>query len=66
MASFLKVVVNICSAEMQRAAHFYGHVLGLAKTYRFPYEGGLEHIEYQVDEAIGNMRIQSGEMRDPE
>ncbi len=49
MATFLKVLVNIYSTEIRRAANFYGGVLGLAETYRFPYEGEPEHIEFQVD-----------------
>lgn len=49
MAAILKVLVNIYSADIQRAADFYGRVLGLAETYRFPSGGEPEHIEYQVD-----------------
>ncbi len=48
MAVFLKSLVNIYSADMRRATDFYGRVLGLAETYRFPYEGEPEHVEFDV------------------
>lgn len=48
MATFLKALVNIYSADIRRATDFYGRVLGLAETYRFPYEGEPEHVEFQV------------------
>ena len=48
MARFLKALVNIYSADIERAAGFYGGVLGLEETYRFPASGVPEHIEYAV------------------
>ncbi len=48
MATFLKALVNIYSADIRRAADFYGRQLGLKETYRFPYEGEPEHIEFSV------------------
>ena len=48
MATFLKALVTIYSADIRRAADFYGRVLGLAETYRFPNEGEPEHVEFHV------------------
>ncbi len=48
MAAFLKALVNIYSADIERSLDFYGRVLGLAETYRFPYEGEPEHVEFDV------------------
>lgn len=48
MATFLKSLVTIYSQDIQRAADFYGRLLGLEETYRFPREGPAEHIEYRV------------------
>lgn len=48
MAAFLKALVTIYSMDILKAADFYGHVLGLSETYRFPNEGDPEHIEFHV------------------
>jgi lactoylglutathione lyase len=48
MAAFLNALVTIYSADIQRAADFYGRVLGLAETYRFPYDGEPEHVEFHI------------------
>ncbi len=48
MATFLKALVTIYSADIRRAMDFYGRLLGLEETYRFPYEGESEHVEYNV------------------
>lgn len=48
MPHLLKALVNIFSSDIARAAEFYGGVLALEETYRFPYEGAPEHIEYRV------------------
>jgi len=48
MASFLSALVTVYSADIARAANFYGGVLGLEESYRFPKEGTPEHIEYRV------------------
>ncbi len=48
MAAFSKALVNLYSADIRRATDFYGRVLGLAETYRFPYAGEPEHIEFEV------------------
>jgi lactoylglutathione lyase len=53
MATFLKALVTIYSADIQRAMDFYGHVLGSAETYRFPVEGEPQHVEFHV----GDMTI---------
>lgn len=52
MATFLKSLVTIYSADIHSAAHFYGSVLGFAETYRFPLEGEPEHIEFHAGGAI--------------
>lgn len=52
MATFLKSLVTIYSADIHNAAHFYGRTLGFAETYRFPQNGEPEHIEFQVGGAI--------------
>jgi lactoylglutathione lyase len=48
MATFFKSLVTIYSQDIQNAAEFYGRLLGLEETYRFPTEGAAEHIEYGV------------------
>src|SRR5512136_2264442 len=48
MATFLKALVTIYSVDIRRAADFYGRVLGLAETYRFPRDGEPEHVEFYV------------------
>ncbi|MFZ9857893.1 MAG: VOC family protein [Roseiflexaceae bacterium] len=48
MAHFLKALVTIYAHDIQRSAYFYGEVLGLAESYRFPATGDAEHIEYTV------------------
>ncbi len=48
MATFLKSLVTIYSQDIQQAADFYGRIMGLEETYRFPSEGIAEHIEYAV------------------
>ena len=49
MPTFFDSLVTVYSSDIARAAEFYGGVLGLTETYRFPYDGGApEHIEYRV------------------
>lgn len=48
MAIFLKSLVTIYAHDIQQSADFYGRLLGLEETYRFPREGVAEHIEYRV------------------
>lgn len=48
MVTFLTSLVNIYSADINRAVDFYGKTLGLEETYRFPYEGKPEHVEFRV------------------
>lgn len=48
MAQFLKSLVTLYAQDIQRSAAFYGGVLGLIETYRFPMTGAPEHIEYAV------------------
>ena len=51
MATFLKALITIYSTDIRRAMDFYGHVLGLKETYRFPREGEPEHVEFQLSGA---------------
>lgn len=53
MPTFSQALVTVYSPDMPRALHFYGTVLGLQQTYRFPYEGEPEHVEFRV----GSMTI---------
>lgn len=48
MPMFLDSLVTVYSEDIARAADFYGRVMGLKETYRFPYEDPPEHIEYRV------------------
>lgn len=51
MPTFLDALVTVYSADMRRALDFYGRLLGLAETYRFPKEGEPEHVEFRVGES---------------
>jgi catechol 2,3-dioxygenase-like lactoylglutathione lyase family enzyme len=48
MATFIKSLVTIYAQDILKAADFYGRLLGLEETYRFPSEGIAEHIEYRI------------------
>lgn len=48
MAQFLKALVTIYAQDIEQSAHFYGEILGLTESYRFPKTGDAEHIEYDV------------------
>ena len=48
MPTLLNALVTIYSSDIARAAEFYGGLLGLTETYRFPYEGKPEHIEFRA------------------
>jgi lactoylglutathione lyase len=48
MPTFLSALVTVYSSDILRATEFYGKLLGLPETYRFPYEGNPEHVEYRV------------------
>jgi lactoylglutathione lyase len=48
MVSYLKSLVTIYSSDIQRAVDFYGHILGLTETYRFPRQNEPEHVEFQI------------------
>lgn len=51
MPTFLDALVTVYTSDMRRATDFYGRLLGLAETYRFPKEGEPEHIEFRVGES---------------
>jgi lactoylglutathione lyase len=53
MPTFIKALVTVYSPDMGRAMRFYGEVLGLPQTYRFPAAGEPEHVEF----AIGGMTL---------
>ena len=46
--AFLKTLVTVYAQDIQRSANFYGGVLELTETYRFPTTGAPEHIEYAL------------------
>lgn len=48
MPQFFKALVTVYAQDIERSAHFYGVVLGLPESYRFPATGVAEHIEYAV------------------
>jgi lactoylglutathione lyase len=48
MAIFSSALVTVYSPNIARAIHFYGVVLGLQETYRFPHSGPPEHVEFRV------------------
>lgn len=53
MPQFLKALVTVYAQDIARSAHFYGEILGLPESYRYPSAGPAEHIEY----AIGHTTI---------
>lgn len=48
MPHFLKALVTVYAHDIVQSAHFYGEVLGISESYRFPTTGVPEHIEYAV------------------
>jgi lactoylglutathione lyase len=48
MPTFSEALVTVYSLDIARAVDFYGKVLGLKETYRFPYQGDPEHVEFRV------------------
>lgn len=48
MATYLKALITIYSADITKAIDFYSRVLGLEETYRFPYAGEAEQVEFRV------------------
>ncbi len=48
MITFLNALINIYSTDINKAIDFYGRVLGLEETYRFPYAGEPEHVEFRI------------------
>lgn len=60
MANFLNALVTIYSSNIVRAANFYGSVLGLEETYRFPKSGDPEHVEFRVGHATIAVSSASG------
>jgi lactoylglutathione lyase len=48
MPTLLKALVTLYCADIAKAAHFYGHTLGLEETYRFPKTGAPEHVEFRL------------------
>ena len=48
MATFLKALTTVYSANIAKAIDFYGRLLGFEETYRFPYAGEPEHVEFRV------------------
>ncbi len=48
MPTFLKALVTLYAGNITKAIDFYGRVLGLEETYRFPGSGAPEHVEFRV------------------
>lgn len=48
MPKILSAMINIFSRDIAEAAHFYGRILGLPETYRFPRDGEPEHVEFRA------------------
>ncbi len=48
MAQFLKALVTVYAHDITQSACFYGEILGLTESYRYPNTGDAEHIEYDV------------------
>ncbi len=48
MPAILKALVTVYARDMARSAAFYGSVLGLTQTYRFPASGTPEHVEFSA------------------
>ncbi len=51
MPKILSSLANIFSADIVKAADFYGRILGFQETYRFPRTGEPEHVEFRVGSA---------------
>lgn len=51
MPTLMSAVTTIYSTDLARAAEFYGRILGLQETYRFPRVGEPEHVEFRVGSA---------------
>ena len=48
MGRFLNALVTVYCQDIARAEAFYGRLLCLTESYRFPRQGTPEHIEYRV------------------
>jgi lactoylglutathione lyase len=48
MPTFSDALITVYSPDIARGMHFYGKILGLQETYRFPYDGEPEHVEFRV------------------
>lgn len=48
MPGIIKALVTVFAKDMARSAAFYGEVLGLRQTYRFPASGMPEHVEFSA------------------
>jgi len=49
MPTFSNALVSVYSYDIARALHFYGTILGLEETFRFPYDGSEPlHVEFRV------------------
>jgi lactoylglutathione lyase len=46
--TFLKSLVTLYASNIARSMDFYGRMLGMEETYRFPRTGAAEHVEYGV------------------
>jgi catechol 2,3-dioxygenase-like lactoylglutathione lyase family enzyme len=46
---FTDALVNLYTADLEAALHFYADTLGLAETFRTPLDGPPAHVELAVD-----------------
>lgn len=48
MPTILSAVLTIYCGDIARGIDFYGRILNLPETYRFPRDGEPEHVEFRV------------------
>ena len=48
MPTILNAVLTIYCGDITKGIDFYGRILGLSETYRFPRDGKPEHVEFRV------------------
>ena len=51
MPTILSAVLTIYCEDIAKGIDFYGRILGLPETYRFPRSGEPEHMEFRVGQA---------------
>ena len=51
MPTILSAVLTIYCGDIAKGIDFYGRILGLTETYRFPRDGEPDHVEFRVGSA---------------